>query len=118
MMKVIDETLINFPECYNACSFVIHEKSDFLINEQKKNLNSKKLSWLRDIEKINSKDFYRLRVGIDHPGKKEDVTNWVLNKFTPDEKKSISSAFKEFSNIFELICLNKISEVQKILHTK
>ena len=36
MMKVIDETLMNFPECYNACSFVIHEKSDFLINEQKK----------------------------------------------------------------------------------
>ena len=54
MMKVIDETLMNFPECYNACSFVIHEKSDFLINEQKKNLNSKKFSWLKDIEKINS----------------------------------------------------------------
>ena len=54
MMKVIDETLINFPECYNACSFVIHEKSDFLLNEQKKNLNSKKFSWLKNIEKINS----------------------------------------------------------------
>ncbi len=54
MMKVIDETLINFPECYNACSFVIHEKSDFLIKEQKKNLNSKKFSWLKDIKTINS----------------------------------------------------------------
>ncbi len=55
MMKVIDETLMNFPECYNACSFLIHEKSNFLIKEQKKNLNSKKFSWLKDIEKINSK---------------------------------------------------------------
>ena len=36
MMKVIDETLINFSDCYNACNFVIHEKSDFLLNEQKK----------------------------------------------------------------------------------
>ncbi len=54
MMKVIDETLINFPECYNACSFVIHEKSDYLINEQKKKLNSKKISWLKDIKKTNS----------------------------------------------------------------
>ena len=53
MMKVIDETLMNFPECYNACSFIIHEKSDFLIKEQKKNLNSKKFSWLKNIEKIN-----------------------------------------------------------------
>tara|TARA_B100001093_G_scaffold447506_1_gene452460 strand:- start:255 stop:1307 length:1053 start_codon:yes stop_codon:yes gene_type:complete len=53
MMKVIDETLINFPECYNACNFLIHEKSDFLINEQKKNLNSKKFSWLKNLEEIN-----------------------------------------------------------------
>ncbi len=55
MMKVIDETLLNFPECYNACSFIVHEKSEFLINEQKKNLNSKKFSWLKDIEKLNTK---------------------------------------------------------------
>ena len=36
MMKVIAETLKNFPECFNASKFIIHEKSDFLINEQKK----------------------------------------------------------------------------------
>ena len=54
MMKVIDETLVNFPDCYNACNFIIHEKSDFLINEQKKNLDSKKFSWLTSLEKINT----------------------------------------------------------------
>tara|TARA_B100001057_G_scaffold42441_1_gene37965 strand:- start:4152 stop:5198 length:1047 start_codon:yes stop_codon:yes gene_type:complete len=54
MMKVIDETLINFPECYNACDFIIHEKSDFLINLQKRNLNSKKFSWLANLEEINT----------------------------------------------------------------
>jgi len=53
MMKVINETLVNFPQCYNACSFVIHEKSNFLINMQKKNLNSKKFSWIKNIEKLN-----------------------------------------------------------------
>ena len=55
MMKVIDETLQNFPECYNACNYIIYEKSDFLINEQNKNLNSKKFSWLKDLKKINKK---------------------------------------------------------------
>ena len=54
MIKVIDETLLNFPECYNACKFIIHEKSDFLIKEQKKNLNVKKFSWLKDLKKINT----------------------------------------------------------------
>ena len=55
MMKVINETLMNFPNCYKACNFIIHEKSNFLINEQKKNLKSKKFSWLINLEKINKK---------------------------------------------------------------
>jgi len=54
MMKVITETLKNFPECFNACNFIIHEKSDFLINYQKKNLNYEKISWIKDIKKIKS----------------------------------------------------------------
>jgi len=54
MMRVITETLKNFPECFNACNFMIHEKSNFLINQQKKNLNSEKISWIKDIKKINS----------------------------------------------------------------
>ena len=33
MMKVIWATLKNFPECFNSCSFLIHEKSDFLIKQ-------------------------------------------------------------------------------------
>ena len=54
MMKVITHTLKNFPECFSTCNFMIHEKSDFLINQQQKNLKSEKISWIKDIEKINS----------------------------------------------------------------
>ena len=54
MMKVIIETLKNFPDCFNACSFIIHEKSNFLINQQKKNLNFKNVLWIKNIKKINS----------------------------------------------------------------
>ena len=54
MMRVITETLKNFPECFGACSFMIHEKSNFLIKKQKKNLNSEKVLWIKDIKKINS----------------------------------------------------------------
>ena len=54
MMKVIWATLKNFPECFNSCSFLIHEKSDFLINKQKENLKSEKISWIKDIKQVNS----------------------------------------------------------------
>ena len=54
MMRVITETLKNFTECYNACNFMIHEKSNFLINQQKKKLDAEKISWIKDIKNINS----------------------------------------------------------------
>jgi len=54
MIKVIISTLKNFPKCLAACNFMIHEKSDFLINQQKENLISEKILWIEDIKKINS----------------------------------------------------------------
>jgi NADH dehydrogenase [ubiquinone] 1 alpha subcomplex assembly factor 7 len=54
MMKVITNTLKNFPECFNTCNFMIHEKSNFLINQQKQNLKSVKVSWIKDLNKMNS----------------------------------------------------------------
>ena len=62
-------------------------------------------------------DFIRIRIGIGHPGKKEDVTNWVLNKFSPDEKITLDRAYLQFAEIFELICNDQIDKAQKILHT-
>ena len=54
MMKVVIETLKNFPECSNSCNFQIHEKSAFLINQQKQNLQFENINWVDDINKVNS----------------------------------------------------------------
>ena len=74
---------------------------------------------LRDItNKIGSAKFLRLRIGIGHPGSKDEVTNWVLNKFTPNEIKHLDQSYSKFIDIFELITANNIKEAQKLLHTK
>ena len=74
---------------------------------------------LKDIiEKTGKTDFYRIRIGISHPGIKEEVTNWVLNKFSPEEKILINRAYSAFDEVFELLIEKKYQEVQKILHTK
>jgi len=54
MMKVIIETLKNFPECFNNCNFQIHEKSEFLKKKQQLNLKSEKIAWIDDIKINNS----------------------------------------------------------------
>ncbi len=51
MMKVICETLKNFPEHFSSCNFMIHEKSQYLIEQQKKNLKTEKITWIQDLEK-------------------------------------------------------------------
>ena len=54
MMKVIIETLKNFPECFLNCNFQIHEKSELLKKKQKLNLKSEKIIWIEDINTNNS----------------------------------------------------------------
>ena len=46
------------------------------------------------------------------------VSDWVLNKFHPTDKKYINKAFDHFVNVFDLICNQDFSEAQKALHTK
>ena len=50
MMKVISETLKNFPEHFSSCNLMIHEKSQYLIEQQKKNLKSEKITWIKDLK--------------------------------------------------------------------
>ncbi|RPG59311.1 MAG: SAM-dependent methyltransferase [Flavobacteriales bacterium TMED235] len=54
MMRIIIKTLKNFPVCFNSCNFMIHEKSKFLINLQKNNLDYEKIKWIGNLKKINS----------------------------------------------------------------
>jgi PTH1 family peptidyl-tRNA hydrolase len=41
------------------------------------------------IEKIGTKDFWRLKIGIGKPTYKDDVISYVLGKPSPDDKKQI-----------------------------
>ena len=50
MIKVICETLKNFPEHFSSCNFMILEKSQYLIKQQKKNLKSEKVAWIQNLE--------------------------------------------------------------------
>lgn len=43
------------------------------------------------IEKLGSAEFYRLRIGIGHPGVRELVTPHVLGRPTPDDEKLIEA---------------------------
>ena len=52
---------------------------------------------LRDIisSLANCRDFYRLRIGIGHPGNKNQVTNFVLGKAPQNEQRAIDESIDE-----------------------
>ena len=54
MMKDLIDTFQNFPVFLNSCNFVIHEKSPFLVNIQKKKLIDTKVTWVSKISKLGN----------------------------------------------------------------
>ena len=54
MMKDLIDSLQNFPFFFNSCNFVIHEKSPFLVNIQKKKLIDTKITWISKINKLDN----------------------------------------------------------------
>ena len=74
---------------------------------------------LKDIfEKTGTKDYLRIRIGIGHPGNKDLVSDWVLNKFHPTDRKYVDEAYDLFNMNFNTLCAQEFSKLQKQLHTK
>lgn len=59
---------------------------------------------LRDIQaQIGTQEFYRLRIGIGHPGHKDQVSDYVLSKPSPDDKTSINNAIQRSLDALPMI---------------
>ncbi|MBU0627038.1 hypothetical protein KKG31_03470 [Patescibacteria group bacterium] len=51
------------------------------------------------IEKLGSKEFNRLRIGVNRPTNQGDVSDYVLSTFRPEEKKLIEDQQSTIENI-------------------
>jgi PTH1 family peptidyl-tRNA hydrolase len=73
---------------------------------------------LRDImtQLGNQKDFYRLRIGIGHPGDKNKVTGFVLGKPSATERQRIDDAIYEALRHIEDILSGNHAKVMQELH--
>ncbi|MDA7714614.1 SAM-dependent methyltransferase [Candidatus Pelagibacter sp.] len=54
MMKILVTTFTKFPKFQNACNINILEKSKLLKKIQKTNINSKKITWLKDLNELSN----------------------------------------------------------------
>ncbi|MEJ1958125.1 MAG: aminoacyl-tRNA hydrolase [Nitrosomonadales bacterium] len=73
---------------------------------------------LKDIiTHLGTRDFWRLRIGIGHPGERNDVTNFVLNPPRREEMALIEHAMRQAHSIAPLIVAGKMEAAMLKLHT-
>jgi peptidyl-tRNA hydrolase, PTH1 family len=74
---------------------------------------------LKDIEAaLGTKDFWRLRLGIGHPGDRNEVINFVLKAPTKDEQAAIDEKVYESTKLIELLLAGEFESAMLKLHTK
>lgn len=61
--------------------------------------------------------FHRLRVGIGHPGHRDQVTSWVLGRAGRDDEAMILRAIDDALGVLPLAVAGDFNEAMKRLHT-
>src|SRR5690242_10699584 len=73
---------------------------------------------LSDIaEALDSKDFWRLRIGIGHPGHKDLVADYVLDKARRAEEDAIGPAFERSLELLPKLATGRLNDAMTWLHT-
>ncbi|OFT24271.1 aminoacyl-tRNA hydrolase [Neisseria sp. HMSC03D10] len=74
---------------------------------------------LKDIQaRLGTPDFYRLRLGIDHPGNRNLVVGYVLNKPSPEHRQQIDEAINKSLKAVPMLLAGEWEEAVRFLHSK
>ena len=72
---------------------------------------------LRDIMPSLGKDFYRLRIGVGHPGQREQVTNHPLGRASKQDMQAAITAIDQSMDVLEMLVSGDVDRAMHSLHT-
>ncbi len=73
---------------------------------------------LRDIHaQLGSDDYWRLRIGIGHPGNKAEVANWVLKKPTPEQRTGMEESILRSVKALPYLISGEMDKATALVHT-
>jgi PTH1 family peptidyl-tRNA hydrolase len=74
---------------------------------------------LRDIiNQLGSKDFHRLRIGVGHPGSKDQVVDYVLHNASRDERILIDRDIDDAVSVLPDLADGSLEKAMMTLHSK
>jgi PTH1 family peptidyl-tRNA hydrolase len=99
---------------------VVHDELDITPGEAKLKLGGSHAghNGLRDIHaQLGTDQYWRLRIGIGHPGVKSEVANWVLKKPAPDQRTAIEDCITRTSLALPHLLAGDIVKATQMIHT-
>lgn len=72
---------------------------------------------LKDIHgMLGTLDFWRLRLGIGHPGVKAEVVNYVLKKPAPDQREAIAQSIEQSLKAADALLAGEMDRALALIH--
>ena len=69
------------------------------------------------VEMLGTKDFWRLRIGIGHPGHKDLVSDYVLGKARKEDQQLIDAAWERSLDLLPRLASGRMTDAMTWLHT-
>ena len=99
---------------------VVHDELDIPPGEAKLKLGGSHAghNGLRDIHaQLGTDQYWRLRIGIGHPGVKSEVANWVLKKPAPDQRTAMEDCITRTSLALPYLLSGDVVKATQMIHT-
>ena len=99
---------------------VVHDELDLPAGEAKLKRGGSHAghNGLRDIHaQLGTDDYWRLKIGIGHPGVRAEVINWVLKKPSPDQAIAIDQTLTRTLKALPALLSADMEKAMQLIHT-
>jgi peptidyl-tRNA hydrolase, PTH1 family len=99
---------------------VVHDELDLVPGQAKLKFGGSHAghNGLRDIHaQLGTDDFWRLRLGIGHPGVREEVVNWVLKRPMADQRSAIEECITRTLKAVPAMLAGEMDKAMLLVHT-
>lgn len=113
--------LARFYKIDPARILVVHDELDLQPGQAKLKFGGSAAghNGLKDIHAmLGTQDFWRLRLGIGHPGEKAEVVNYVLKKPSADDRTAIDKASEQSLKAASLLMQGEMDKALAAIHAQ
>ena len=114
-------TLARFFKIEPAQVLVVHDELDLLPGQAKLKFGGSAAghNGLKDINAmLGTQDYWRLRLGIGHPGDRAEVVNYVLKKPSAEHRDAIAKASEQSLKAVDLLTAGEMDKALAMVHAQ